>query len=948
MAELRTLGRLELVDGESSATHVVAVQPKRLALLAYLTLASPRGPHRREALLALFWPELNENDGRRALRQALHGLRQHLGEGLLESARDDRVGIGEGDFSCDAIAFERALDAGDTAGGLAHYHGDFLEGVFVSDVSPDFEQWVDATRARLRGRATIAASALATAARSSGDRIAEVRLATEASRLAPDDEPRVRALMRALRDSGDRAGALRSFQLFTQRMAEEYDAQPSMRTVALADAMRTAPTSAMADEDADIAPTVDASVLVEEAVAPTVVTMSGNRDDGRAVPASRRWRWLAAGGVMVALALAAVVIARARTPSPGVVEGILVADFGNHTRDSLLAGAVTEALRADLSQSRLTRVMSRPQVQSVLKLMRHPPGEVVSDALVREVAERYGVKAFVTGDVASIGTGFTVSAALISVKGGEIIVSVRESAADSSKLLAAVDAVSDHLRRGVGESLWAVRASPSLEQVTTSSLQALRLYSQAIRVGDLEGESRRAMGLLREAVALDTTFAMAYRRLAVYQDEFAEHANAVQSHEKAFRYRAHLPELERLHIAASYYQRVGLHDSAIGTYRVLLDAYPADARALNNLADIYMQTKNYRRAEPYFQRAIEADSSIALLYNHLATDQFNAGDYEGARHTLMVRRRKFPRQQDAEGIDVGLAMMRGDFDAAKSKADSLLATAGTDVLDRTDALQMLTTLAIIRGRLEDAMRYRRDLMELQAREGSPSDYIDAAAQLSFLEIWYRHDTAGGLRTLDAALVRYPLAGLPPLDRQYAAIAYVYALAGEPARARATLSEIRAYEAVPWHTPAGLSIRDEGGYLRALGAAEIAEGRYAQAVVTLRRSVDVYFCPSCAVPDLARAFELAGQPDSAIAQYNRYVTMPWSEWRNAGGEFRVSAYGRLGALHEGRGEMEAAIHAYDQVVALWGGADAELQPVVADARRRAAALRGTLASQLSHK
>jgi hypothetical protein len=110
------------------------------------------------------------------------------------------------------------------------------------------------------------------------------------------------------------------------------------------------------------------------------------------------------------------------------------------------------------------------------------------------------------------------------------------------------------------------------------------------------------------------------------------------------------------------------------------------------------------------------------------------------------------------------------------------------------------------------------------------------------------------------------------------------------------------------------------------------------VATLRQSVKLYFCPTCTLPDLARALELSGSPDSAIAVYQLYVTTPWSEWQNALGEFRVTAYERLGALNEARGDTAKAIAAYDQVTKLWAGADAELQPAVADAREHAVALR----------
>jgi len=151
--------------------------------------------------------------------------------------------------------------------------------------------------------------------------------------------------------------------------------------------------------------------------------------------------------------------------------------------------------------------------------------------------------------------------------------------------------------------------------------------------------------------------------------------------------------------------------------------------------------------------------------------------------------------------------------------------------------------------------------------------------------------------------------------------------------------VRANERVQGVTRGGLGLRDEGTYLRALGATEIAEGKPAQAVVTLRQSVNVYFCPTCTLPDLARALELSGNPDSAIAVYQRYVSTPWSEWQNALGEFRVTSYQRMGELNEARGDTAKALAAYDEVATLWDGADTELQPAVEVVRKRALALRG---------
>src|SRR6476469_6743023 len=137
---------------------------------------SSRAPVRRDLLLALFWPELGDDEARRALRQALHYLRRVLGEDVLVGAGEELAVSGER-FRCDAVEFERQAGAGASALALSLYQGDFLAGFHVPDVSAELEEWVDRTRTRLRRQAASAAWAAAEAAESAGQADAALELA---------------------------------------------------------------------------------------------------------------------------------------------------------------------------------------------------------------------------------------------------------------------------------------------------------------------------------------------------------------------------------------------------------------------------------------------------------------------------------------------------------------------------------------------------------------------------------------------------------------------------------------------------------------------------------------------------------------------------------------------------------------------------------------------------
>ena len=157
MVELRVLGAVSLLGTDGHEIREVLAQPKRVALLTYL--AATARNHRRDSLVALFWPELDQEHARAALRQSLHGLRRSLGEGALATRGDDDVALDGTHIRCDVVDFERAVEAGRPAEALELYRGDLLEGFFIRG-APEFEQWLEDERVRLKGVALACAAML--------------------------------------------------------------------------------------------------------------------------------------------------------------------------------------------------------------------------------------------------------------------------------------------------------------------------------------------------------------------------------------------------------------------------------------------------------------------------------------------------------------------------------------------------------------------------------------------------------------------------------------------------------------------------------------------------------------------------------------------------------------------------------------------------------------------
>lgn len=262
---------------------------KRAALLAYLAAALPRGPHRRDKLLALFWPDSDEQRARAALSQAVYFLRERLGEDAITPRGDAAVGIADVVW-CDAAAFESALDTGKAAEALALYRGDLLDGFYISD-APEFERWLDGERARLRERACAGAWALAEQKAAEGDVFEAARWARWAVERAPADEAVIRRLMTFFRGLGDRAAAIRAYEAFAERLKQDFDLEPSPETRALAASMR---------QEAPRAPVVRSGEPVTDAPSAGMVAMASRRRPGWATAsivgvamlAMIGWMWL--------------------------------------------------------------------------------------------------------------------------------------------------------------------------------------------------------------------------------------------------------------------------------------------------------------------------------------------------------------------------------------------------------------------------------------------------------------------------------------------------------------------------------------------------------------------------------------------------------------------------------------------------------------------------------
>ncbi len=605
---------------------------------------------------------------------------------------------------------------------------------------------------------------------------------------------------------------------------------------------------------------------------------------------------------------------------------LVLADFENRTADSTLGPSLTEALRVDLAQSGVIRLLDAAAVGQALGRMGRAPAASLDLALARELAQREGAKAVVHGQVDPLGRGYVVSAVLVSAADGAALVSVRETAQDDGAIIAAVDRLSHRLRERIGESLRTIRASEPLEQVTTRSLEALRKYSQGVRASDA-ADMVRATTLLEEAIALDTTFAMAYRKLAVVLSNTGGAASRiVAAATKAFRHRDRLTPLERDLAEAYYYTRVEYDPTKVElAYRAALEQDPENGVALNNLALHFNEMRRFAEAESLTARGMIVAPTQWALYLNAMQAQIGQGKFADAARTAALFARRAPPNPMGRIVRCFLAAARRDYDSAEVETRAL-AQSTLDPTWQAAAAGTLGAINLVRGKLTLAETQFRREMTVNEQRGVPGKYLGDAIELAVIDVHYHNSPDAARREVEAALRRHPLASIPAADRPYVGLAWLYAHVGRPDRARQLLSEYEAAlpEAVRRSQP-----------FRHGAVAEIAfaEGRVQDAIKWYRAWYDEDSCAVCGLYLLARAYERAGERDSALAVYERAVTTPGYTRALEESATLGPTYRRLGELYQERGDTAKARDYYGRFVELWKDADGELQPIVRDVRQR---------------
>lgn len=475
--------------------------------------------------------------------------------------------------------------------------------------------------------------------------------------------------------------------------------------------------------------------------------------------------------------------------------------------------------------------------------------------------------------------------------------------------------------------------------MTTSSLDALRSYSEAEALAD-QGAYQRARALLEQAVAADSGFAMAWRKLAVVISNSGgdpEKSDAAAT--KAYELRDRLTERERGQAIAFYNDQVaGDLAAEIEAYEGILDKWPDDATALNNLALAYGSRTRWDDALRLLRRAVRGPGETGVAWLNLTLDLAAVSKLDSAGPVVDTMEARYPGSaQTSLMAHWVVAATAGDFPEAHLQGERLAQLPDVGPGLRSAGSNLMATADLGMGKLAETREHLQRVATEARADGQLATVLEAKASQAQVEIAVLADSSAAREAMRHILASGDLEKIPVGRRPYSRLVEALASLGMTDDARRILAE--------WQRERGQTQAAAVSEARRLIEAEAPSdpGAAADALGRLRSEVG---CPHCFRWTMASLEERAGRLEQAAELYEQSMqvasgNMPFGE--SVSGlpfaDARVLGHERLGHIYEELGDSAKAAEHYRKFAKAWSGADEELQPRVRAAKQKAAALGG---------
>jgi eukaryotic-like serine/threonine-protein kinase len=493
----------------------------------------------------------------------------------------------------------------------------------------------------------------------------------------------------------------------------------------------------------------------------------------------RSWLW---GSVLVTVAVALVAGAlfySRRAHALTEKDTVVLADFANTTGDPVFDEALKEALAVQLGQSPFLNILSDARVQDTLRLMRRSPDSRVDSDTAREICERTGGAAVLSGSIAPLGTQYVLALNAMNCQTGDALARDQVQVPAKEGVLKAMDDAARKLRAQLGESLGSIQKfGTPVEQATTSSFEALKAFSLGQEIKNKGNEVSEAIPLFQRAVEVDPKFAMAYGTLGSAYFMVGKDDLGIENIQKAYDLRDRASEREKFRITAYYFAFVtgDLEKERENSQQWVL-AYPRDWVARDFLGEVLGDMGRYESSVEQLSESVRLNPDNMIDRANLVSSYRFLARLDDAETTLGDGE----KQSDYPEFHVErylLAFVRGD--EAGMEQQALWAAGKPEAEDEMLALQADT--AAYSGRLARERDLSARAIASAQRNGEKEAAATYEADAALREALFGNSGEARRR---AALV---LSSSTPRAVQCEA-SYALAFGGDVARARSLADDL---------------------------------------------------------------------------------------------------------------------------------------------------------------
>ena len=625
-------------------------------------------------------------------------------------------------------------------------------------------------------------------------------------------------------------------------------------------------------------------------------------------------RWIVTAVLCFVLVVSGLLYLRFRPRQQGAARrlSVLVAEFENRTGDPVFDQTPGELISTALGESHQATVFPPSRIPEVLRRMQKPPTVAIDENIGTEICTREGLQSVVSGSISKLGSSYLLLVRVLNCN-GDLIASSEKEFSQPEQLPSMIDEIAPVIRRELGESKAAIQqASQPLAQVTSRSLEAVKLYSSGKRQLYL-GDRRGAVSFFTKAVELDDGFAMAHEYLGVTYDTLGDRTRAAKEYSRAVKLSGRVTEREREKTLGDYLLFNGDFDGAISHYRVLAMLSPEDPAVHLNLAECYRRQFRFDLAISEAKKAVELQPAPGPRVN-LAIYYFLNGDPQRAMDLAQAVLQEHPNDARAMYLVGNYYLAAGKLSDADQLWQRLLA-----VGDVSRARSAMADAALVLDNSKEAITQLQN--GLISNSGLQNSYEFLRKKILLADIYW---ASGDHQSLKLSLQELPQPDAPEL---------IFLLGKLCARAGLiddAQKQLHRLEQLPNKAP---TLESFSNMLQSEIAA--AQGRYPDAVQSAKIGIQQLNSP-LAIETLARTYELAGDSENAARQYETMLARSnerqYDSIDSPALHAVVKAHYRLGVLYQTLGRDDHAKAQFSAVLNYSNGPE-HTGPLYFDVRRR---------------